>query len=151
MTGVGKNRAAARVQLHGRILLLRQGFDLQHQITDSIIFKADKFRSRWKVRIIVFTLEKWYWHGPDYNDVIQKQNEKVGILWFTFPTMIQRKKVGVDIVGSLVWWSMPLILVLQKKRLTQVGLCESEASLAYTVIPDQPVIQRPCMKKKLGC
>lgn len=40
----------------------------------------------------------------------------------------------------LVWWSMPLILVLQRKRLTQVGLCESEASLAYTVIPDQLVI-----------
>lgn len=137
------------MQLHGRILLLRQGVDLQHQITDSITIRADKSRSRQKVRI-VSTQEKWYWHGPDYNDIIQKQNEKVGILWFTFRTMTQREKAGVEIAGSLVWQSMPLILVLQRKRLTQVGLCESEACLAYTVVPDQPVIQRPCMKKKIG-
>lgn len=124
------------MQLHSRILLLRQGVDLQHQFTDSITIRADKSRSRQKVRI-VSTQEKWYWHGPDYNDIIQKQNEKVGILWFTFPTMTQREKAGVEIAGSLVWQSMPLILVLQRKRLTQVGLCESEASLAYTVVPDQ--------------
>lgn len=42
-----KSRGAVGMELHGRILLLlRQGFDLQQQIADSIIIRADKSRSR---------------------------------------------------------------------------------------------------------